>query len=315
MARGFIGAIDFLVDSAPSPESGGAVDEQRVTIKFDGKSHQVDLATFTNVLMDYSAVVMAAARQVGVVEPVKIYIAATEPGSLDAIVSIVANAAGSLLGFLESQGPGISAAINTASGLYGLKQKIAGKKEVTKEGENRDSNQVTLKVDGDLIVVNGDVYGLYKNHPEATAAIDRSFMSLDENPEISSIKMTTGGEELFFAERGEFSGIASSLNYEGPDVRHTTEDAVLLVTKPYLAVSKTRKWEFVYRGEKITACIHDESFLNSLSEYSFSMGTEMTVKLDIMQVMDETCGAYLNKGFTVLEVVDVAPAPKTQSLF
>lgn len=291
------------------------MDEQKVTIKFDGQYHRVDLTTFTNVLLDYSAVIRAAADQVGMQSPVKVCINATEPGSLDAIISVVVNNAGSLLDFLGDHETGLGAAIVAAGGLYKLKQKIAGKNEVKKEDVDNSTNEVTLNVDGDLLVVNGDVYGLYENHPEATAAIDHSFSTLAENPDVSAIRMKAGDEELFSAEREEFPGIASSPNYEGPEIRHRIVDAVLLVTKPYLAASKTRKWEFIYSGDKITACIHDESFLDSLDKYSFSVGTQMSVTLDITQELSEKFNAYLNKSFAVAEVKEVISSPKTERMF
>ena len=177
------------------------MDEQKVTIKFDGQYHRVDLTTFTNVLLDYSAVIRAAADQVGMQSPVKVCINATEPGSLDAIISVVVNNAGSLLDFLGDHETGLGAAVVAAGGLYKLKQKIAGKNEVKKEYVDNSTNEVTLNVDGDLLVVNGDVYGLYENHPEATAAIDRSFSTLAENPDVSAIRMKADDEELFSAER------------------------------------------------------------------------------------------------------------------
>lgn len=108
------------------------MDEQKVTIKFDGQYHRVDLTTFTNVLLDYSAVIRAAADQVGMQSPVKVCINATEPGSLDAIISVVVNNAGSLLDFLGDHETGLGAAVVAAGGLYKLKQKIAGKNEVKK---------------------------------------------------------------------------------------------------------------------------------------------------------------------------------------
>ena len=90
---------------------------------------------------------------------------------------------------------------------------------------------------------------------------------------------------------------------------------MLLVTKPYLAASKTRKWEFIYSGDKITACIHDESFLDSLDKYSFSVGTQMAVTLDITQELSEKFNAYLNKSFAVAEVKEVISSPKTERMF
>ncbi len=294
---------------------GGDIEEQKVTIKFDGQSHQVDLITFTNVLLNYLTVVRAAASQVGVEKAVKVSIAATEPGSLDAIISVAADGIGTIFDFIGNHENGISAAVLVAGGLYGFKQKIAGKKSIVKESEDKASNIVNLNVDGKAMVVNGDVYALYENHPETTAAIDRSFSILCDNPEVSAVSMKTDNDVIFSADRDEFSGIATSPNYEGPDIRHVITEATLLVTKPYLAASKTRKWEFIYNGEKITACIHDESFLKRLGQFSFSVGTRMAVKLDVTQELSERYSAYLNKSYAIAQVLRVEPAPKDEPIF
>ncbi|MEG0072757.1 MAG: hypothetical protein RR692_06185, partial [Raoultibacter sp.] len=60
--------------------------ETKVTIKFDGQSHQVDINTFTKVLLNYATVIQAAADEAGIDDPVSVCITATEPGSLDAVI-------------------------------------------------------------------------------------------------------------------------------------------------------------------------------------------------------------------------------------
>lgn len=197
--------------------------ETTVTVKFDGQAHQVDINTFTQVILDYSKVLQAAADEAGVEEPVKIFITATEPGSLDVVMSVIAEAASGTLEFLANYQDGLEAAVLIAGGLYGLKQKIAGKRKVEKVQESKTEGTVTLSADGDMFVVNAEVFNLYKDRPETTEAIDNSFTVLEENPAIEGIEMNSGGETVFRAERNEFSAIATSPNYENDNVRHNVE--------------------------------------------------------------------------------------------
>lgn len=289
--------------------------ETTVSVKFDGQAHQVDINTFTQVILDYSKVLQAAADAAGIDDPVKICITATEPGSLDVIMSVIAEVASGALDFLSNNRNGLEAAVIIAGGLYGLKQKIAGKKKVEKVEENASDGTVTLNAEGDVFVVNAKVFNLYKDRPDTTEAIDNSFSALAENPAIEGIEMSSGGSTVFRAERDEFSAIATSPNYENENVRHNIEKVWLTVVKPFLAVSKTRKWEFVYNGSKITAPIVDEKFLGSLEQVPFRMGTKMLVELDVVQEYEDLYKAYLNKKFTILRVIEVEDPPQTEAMF
>lgn len=210
---------------------------------------------------------------------------------------------------------GLDAAVGVAASLYALKQKIAGKKAVEKTEESKADGTVTLNAGGDIIIIDKQVFNLYKDHPETTDAIDSSFSALEENPAITGVEMNVSGKTIFKAKREEFSGIATSPNFENENIRHNTEMVRLTVVKPYLAPSKTRKWEFIYNGVKITAPILDEAFLDSLDHVPFMMGTKMLVELDVLQEYDELYKTYLNKKFTVLRVVKVDNLPKTEPMF
>ena len=177
--------------------------ETTVTVKFDGQAHQVDINTFTQVILDYSKVLQAAADEAGVEEPVKIFITATEPGSLDVVMSVIAEAASGTLEFLANYQDGLEAAVLIAGGLYGLKQKIAGKRKVEKVQESKTEGTVTLSADGDMFVVNAEVFNLYKDRPETTEAIDNSFTVLEENPAIEGIEMNSSAKP--YSEQKEMS--------------------------------------------------------------------------------------------------------------
>lgn len=291
------------------------MEEQRVTIKFDGESHQVPLATFTKVLLDYSMVVKAAAKASGTQGAVDVSIVATETGSLDAVISVAAQAAGGLLSFLRDNKDGIEAAVIVAAAVYEFKQKIAGKTVVTKIDETPDGSSVTVRADGETVEVDARAYKVYVNSPDAAAAINSSFCALEETPDVTGIQMTYRGGTMFRAEREEFSGIASSPNYEGPGTRHIREEEILQVVKPCLVCSKSRKWEFLLRGIKISASISDEMFLNRLETQRFGLGTMMRVLLDVTQEYDAKRQEYACTKFVVMEVREVFDPPVTEPMF
>lgn len=290
--------------------------EQKVILKFDGQAHQVDVETYTRTLLSYSAIIQAAAAEMGVDGPVRINIAANQPGSLDVLIQIASPIVSGILAYIEDNPDKvIEGVISLATGLLMLKQELAGKGKVNSTEISGDKNIVLITESGNVIV-EGDVYSFYTNRPEATAAIDDAFTALDANPAISAIEICQQGKTTFRAEQGEFSAIATSQNHEPDDVKHDiVNNASLTIVKPCLAPTKTRKWEFYFRGNKISAPIQDEGFLSNLDQYSFQVGTTMRATLDITKVFDRSYKTYINKKYVVVKVNEVIPPQTTPPLF
>lgn len=285
-----------------------------VTVKFDGQSHQVDLDTFTHILINYSTVIQAAAAETGVSGDVRVSICAIESGSLDVLVSVASGGLGGLLGFVSDNSNAISGVLAVASGLYGLKQKLAGKGDV-RGVHAGDNSEVIVSTDGGDVTVDRRVFNVYVEHPEATRAIDSSFSKMDEHPEIEGFQISHGGDTLFRAEHDEFSGIAASCNHEGADVRvDKAEGVTLIVTKPFLGKSKTRKWEFFYRGNKVTAPIVDDDFMDGICRYSFKVGTEVIADIEIEREFLSEYKVYANRGYRVTKVHSVKAPPETEQM-
>ena len=292
--------------------------ERSITIKFDGQLHQVDLNTFTKVLLDYSEVVRQSAQETGLDSPVKISIKATERGSLDVILAVVADGFSGLLeglndntGLIES----LSLAVTTATGLFGFKKWLAGKKGIDSI-EPKDNNTSIVSADGDVTIVNNGVINVYQNRPSASHAISNAFSSLEENPAVEGFEIISDGESEFRAERSEFAGIASSPDFENDSVRHEQKRCTVTVVRPCLANQKNRKWRIFYENLKeVPAVITDESFMENLHEHSFTIGTQMDVELDITQELDLEVGAFVNTTYDITKVYEVIPPPEIIAMF
>ena len=290
------------------------VQSETIKVKFDGQDHQVDLDTFTQVLLNYSTVVQAAAKEVGAVGDVQVAIKAIESGSLDVLVSIISAGLGGLLDFVTDNKDTIVAVTVVTAGLYEFKQKLAGKGKIVKTRQEGEENVVATTETGDVLV-DKRVYNVYVNHPEATTAIDSSFSKLEEHPEIEAFELSSSDGVSFRAEHDEFSAISASANFEHENIQHKIIDnAVLHVTKPFLGVSKTRKWEFYYEGRKISAAIVDDDFMEHIGEYSFSVGTKMYATLDVEQEYLEQYRTFADKTYRVVKVASIDNPPQTESM-
>ena len=290
------------------------LDSKTVTVKFGGQVEAVDVGTFTRVLLDYSSVLQAACKEEDPNALVEANVRTVRPGCLEVDLSIVAKTLGDLFCDPTTSLETIAGAVTVASGFYGF-AKFLGKHGRANCAERvADGVSVTAE-DGAVTVVNNGVMNLYVNSPKATEAVCKSFESLDNDPRVESVSIKSDGEEQFRAERADFSAIAASPAYESPQTRAVEERVELTVVKPVLEKSTKRKWEFVLRGEKITANIASREFIDSLDDRSFSVGTVMDVTLKSYQSYDEALRAYINKRREIVEVHGVEPPEHTSSLF
>lgn len=289
---------------------------QRVSVKFGGQIDQVDIHTFTRVLLDYTEVAKAAGRIADPNITVDANITAVRPGCLVVDLSLVAQGLGGLFKNPETAMQTLAGAVTIATGFYEFK-KFLGRhgriKASAPEGE--DHKRVTAR-DGSTILVNNGVINLYMGSEEANKAVNSTFDSLDNDQRIESVEISGDGIKTFRAERPTFPDLASSPSYEGAETRHEMEQTELVVVKPVLAKTSKRKWEFIWRGVKMSANIADRDFLqNRLLEEGFYVGSIMEAELDITQRYDEDAHAFLNVGYEVTRVGAIRKPPKNRSLF
>jgi hypothetical protein len=99
---------------------------------------------------------------------------------------------------------------------------------------------------------------------------------------------------------------------------HTTETvaADLRILKIVLERSYTRKWEFFYAGQKISANITDKRFFDDVEAgMSFAKGDSLRVELDILKERDETLGVAWIRGYTIRSVKEHMERHDTTPLF
>jgi len=65
-----------------------------------------------------------------------------------------------------------------------------------------------------------------------------------------------------------------------------------------------KKWDFYYLGNKISAKIADNVFGEKIDKGErFGKGDTFEVRMEIKQQYDDSVNAYINKSYTVIEVV------------
>ena len=292
---------------------------EAISFKFEGQVEEVDINTFTHVMMNYAKVVEAAAKEVDENSPMRINVRAVKPGCLNVVLGIVQNSFGGLFADPVTTRDTVVAVITIAGALYGFKKHLGKNGKIAKAQPTNNAQQIEITTDnGSTTIIDNHVYNIYINNPEVDKAINASFDTLENDERIESLSMSkvSSGEKLFTANRDEFAEIANSPSFEGSNIRHVISNERLIVIKPVLEKTSRKKWEFLWNNISIKAAILDSSFINNtLAKQAFGIGTVMDVELDITQEFSEDLQAFTNKKYEIKEVIDVTKKPENQRLF
>jgi hypothetical protein len=100
-----------------------------------------------------------------------------------------------------------------------------------------------------------------------------------------------------------------------PIARVIKEKCELQIVKAILEKGR-RKWEFMWRGVRISAPVLDESFHSKFwaHEITIAPGDELHVQLAIKQIRDSKTGIYTNVEYEVVEVFKHVPGIRQMPL-
>lgn len=87
------------------------------------------------------------------------------------------------------------------------------------------------------------------------------------------------------------------------------ERATLQLIKIILEKGK-RKWEFAWKGIKISAPVSDDKFWDRMArgEVSIKQGDSIKAELQIIQVLDPYSKVFFNESYEIMKVIDYIPS-------
>jgi len=102
--------------------------------------------------------------------------------------------------------------------------------------------------------------------------------------------------------------MALSQDALGENKRKLNEEANLQLIKVILEKGK-RKWEFAWKGIKISAPVIDDKFWDKMArgEVSIKQGDSIKANLQIIQVLDPYSKVFFNESYEVIEVIEYIP--------
>jgi hypothetical protein len=203
-------------------------------------------------------------------------------GSFEIVLELIAMAA-PLLG----DSPWLAKIFSTLKEFFAIRRQIAGR-NYTIKGEN-----VVVVSGGERIEASPVTITFLNPKNPGAKAVEKAFGALGDDPSISEIKFRRGESEPFSrVPRQEFA------YYGLPETMEETRDkpvrALVGIRQP--AFASDLKWRLIWNGEKITATMEDEYFLERAISGGeiFCQKDRLDVTLVLKQERDPQSGRWIN---------------------
>jgi len=271
-------------------------------IKFDGQQHQVDANVLISSLIHTTTVVQEVNRSLNSGKKIEIKVKALEPGSFLVHIELVEKAVDSLRNLLTRENVELGAGIIASLvGLIELKKHLRGRKP--KKTETKGDTTTIINNEGDTLVINNTTFNIYQHSPVVQDALSQNFDALNNDPAITGFEITDKDEKPYVrVARDDFADLALKSESESEGDRQIVEAATLNIVR--LSFEDNLKWDFYYRGIKISAKIADPSFYELIDKgEAFAKGDTLEVELQVNQRFDESVNTYITKTYQVNKIL------------
>lgn len=271
-------------------------------IKFDGEQHQIDANLLVNNLIHTTSIIQEINRNLESGKKVDVKIKALEKGSFLIHIDLVETTFETLKTLLTKENFFVAGAIITVFvDLITIKTFLKGKKPKSKE---KSGDRVKIENQkGEVFYIENFAYNIYENNTIINDALSQSFESLENDSSITGYEITDNNENpLIRVDREEFE----YLSYKSEEILEGEKIVVLVATLNIVKISfdQKLKWEFYYKGNKITAKIIDSEFQNRIDKGEpFAKGDVLEVELEIKQIFDNTVNTFINKSYKIIRII------------
>ncbi len=286
--------------------------EQVIRMKFDGQLHQVDSNTFISSLIGLSEVIKQVNSEINPGTAVNIKINALEKGSFIAEIATIVMPALSMLPQIVSTADGT---LGIVKGIYELRKFLKGEKP--QSTVNFEGGVKIQDTKGNVYVTNQATFNIYNSNPTIHKAITGQFSALQEDPSVEGFHLLDkDNKEVFSAEKSEFNDLAVLKDSISEDKKIEQVVAELTISKLIFENSQTRKWEFYYKGNRISANMIDNDFFKRIDAgEQFAKGDRLRVELTIQKILDHSVNVYVIELYTVTKILEHVRRPEESSLF
>jgi hypothetical protein len=274
-------------------------------IHFDTDGERINAYTLASTLVGIADAAKAANNAVNFGYDIEVVVEAIGPGSFRALLRALYTQTGNLFSgeSVRTIILGVVASFiyeRTCAVDHPLKIEIKTDEVIIESGVNK-------------VIVPRNVYDATRDaekNPQFVRSIGKTLDSIAADNDVKSIgfvqKMDSPPPAMVIPRATIQSlDIAPATD---PDTRVIFEQCELQMVKAILERS-TRKWEFMWRGVRISAPIIDAKFYTDFFAHDITIapGDELRVRLAIKQSRDTRTGIYTNIGYEVTDVYNHVP--------
>lgn len=286
--------------------------EDTLVLYFETEGHTVNAYTLATSLVAVADAAKAANAAINAGHEIEIVVEALSAGSFKATLKAI-----------YKSRPGVLSTKLAGAIVIGLLTNFIYEKVF------QDDPRVTVTVNtSEVIVQDGndryiiprqiyDATRLAEKNPEFPKAVGRVLDAISRDPEIQGMRLLPSDSAATSTPTISIERLrAAALKpIELPNIRVVPEMVNLQILKAILERSK-RKWEFMWRGFKISAPITDELFYINFFAHDITIapGDVLSVTLHVYQELDQRSGVYRNVRYEVVQVHDHIPRIKQPNL-
>jgi hypothetical protein len=270
-------------------------------LKFDGQISQIDANILISSLIHTSNVIQEINRLLDSGKKIQVKIKAPEKGSFLIQINLIESVIESLRGLFTVDNITVTASIITILlGTIKIKKFLKGKKP--KETKEKDSFTIIINQESNELRIESNIYNIYDRSQIIKDSLSQNFESIQNDPSISAYEITDINENtLIRVDREDFDSLALKSEELKEGERILTEAATLNIVR--LSFEESLKWDFYFKGNKISAKIKDPKFYELIDKgESFAKGEILEVDLQINQKWDESVNTFVNKSYQVQRI-------------
>ncbi|CAM5553546.1 hypothetical protein [Eoetvoesiella caeni] len=279
--------------------------EQSVVLHFKTEGNRINAYTLASTLVSIADAAKAANSTLNAGYDVEIVVEAIGAGSFRAKITALYKNSKNLFSSQVVAGVIIGVLTN-----YIYERTLAVEDGVTIQ---INTDEVVIEKGEERIIVPRNVYDATRqveNNPQFKQAIVKTLKAIESDEKVEALGFV---EDMHSPEpevsipRKSIIGASLQLEIEEP-IRTIEENVDLQIIKAILERSR-RKWEFMWRGIKISAPVTDERFYVEFFAHDIKIapGDVLRVRLQIKQTRDPDTGIYANQGYEIIEVYEHAP--------
>lgn len=274
---------------------------EEVVLHFGTESRKINAYTLASTLVSIADAVKEANFIINPGYDVEVLVEAFGEGSFRAKIKTAYKGARNIFSSDTLKAIAFSVAAN-----FIYEHTLAPENDVT---VNANDKEVVIEQGETKIVIPRETYDATKEVQRSEKfkkSISRVAASIESDQSIDSFGFTANIEDEkpdILIPRKNMLLLSDPEEIAEP-TREIEEQAVLFIKRAILERSK-RKWEFVWRGFKISAPVLDDQFYSDFFAHKITVapGDQLETKLKIYQSKDEDTGIYSNDRYEIIQVM------------